>query len=231
MESLLTGTGILLREPPGLKPAHLIRLRRKGCFPEASDIEQNGGIVMTGHGEGREGFDRLYSENRKAVIRFLYRYIPDPGVREEIVQDVFLKVYERGMDVVPGDRRSLNLLFTMARNMAIDFLRREKRKARKYREIMLREVEMDDRFASRIEDCFIEGEVVATLHDTINSFPEEERRVFIEKNFFNRYGSEISCKYDISPYRIRRIECRINHRIRKRLGQFYPESPRSRRGG
>jgi RNA polymerase sigma-70 factor (ECF subfamily) len=186
---------------------------------------------MTEHSAGREAFGRLYAENRKAVLRFLYRYIPDPDIREEIVQDVFLKVYERGMDVASGDRRSLNLLFTMARNMAFDFLRREKRKARKYREIMLSEVEMDDRFASQIEDCFIEGEVVATLHDTINSFPEEERRIFIEKNFFNRYGSEISGKYDISPYRIRRIECKINHRIRKRLGQFYPESPGSRRGG
>ena len=139
------------------------------------------------------------------------------------MQDVFLKLYEKGICIDPYDPRSMNYLFTMARNMAIDFLRREKCRERKYREFFFGEVEMDDNFTATVEDYCIEGEVLATLHDTINSFPEEERKVFVEKHFNNMYCRGITEKYDISFYRIRKIEDRITGRIKGRLKHYYPD--------
>ena len=138
----------------------------------------------THDGEGRRiVMSEVYRKNSTKVARFIKRYVCDADLAEELRQDVFAKLWERGICPDPDGPGTLTFLFTVAKHSAIDHLRRKKLERRKLRCMNLDDVMLDRRFYEDVENSFIRGEVISTMCDVINSFPEEKRRVFIEKNF------------------------------------------------
>ncbi len=176
----------------------------------------------------REGYDEIfttvYRAHYQAVCRFLAGIVFDCAVAEELCQDVFLKVWEKNAGIEPGPGKTLNFLFTIARNAGIDYLRRKKIEDGRLKQIFLEEAVMDRAFYEDIENSYVMGEVVSTLGEIINSFPERKREVFIEKNLNERRAAEISREKNISVYRIRQIDGEVQGRIREVLGDYFREA-------
>jgi RNA polymerase sigma factor (sigma-70 family) len=176
----------------------------------------------TGKGEA-ERLDAVFSKFSYTVTRFLYRIVQNWDVCEDLTQDVFLKVLELGKELNPNSHRTLNYLFTAARHRAIDYLRKEKIEERKYRAFMLKEVVMDRNFYRDLENSCISGEIISTLHDTIDSFSLFERRVYVEKYFKDGSYAAISRETDISEYNLKKIGERITGRIKENLEEFFSD--------
>ena len=70
-------------------------------------------------------FDELYRELSKPLFTTLLRLTRDRGMAEDILQDAFVRLYE----APPGDdvKNPAAWLFRVARNLAIDQIRRESR--------------------------------------------------------------------------------------------------------
>jgi RNA polymerase sigma factor (sigma-70 family) len=170
-------------------------------------------------------FDEEFSINYRRfslpVARFLKKIIYDRDTCDELCQDVFMKVYEKKVRLNPDSPRTLNYLFTVAKNMAIDYLRRRRAEEDKLRSMNLDEAELDRKFYEDVENACLRGEIISTLHDTINSFPEKERDLFMAKNFGNRTGVSLSVENGLSMYLIRQIESEIFRKIRSNLGRFF----------
>lgn len=67
-------------------------------------------------------FSRLFAETREALRRYVRRFVRSDESAEEIVQEAFLRTYEKG-DAVQTPRA---FLFSTARNLATDLRRRDR---------------------------------------------------------------------------------------------------------
>ncbi len=171
------------------------------------------------------GFDEMFSINYRryapAVIRFLRRIVYDRDISEEICQDVFLKVYEKRIGLDPESPQTLNFFFTAAKNAAIDFLRRRKSEEEKLRSMQIEEAVMDRQFYEDIENMCLRGEVISTLGDVINAFPENSRALVAARCLEGRSAASVAKDSGISAYHVRKIEKEAHRKIQITLGRFF----------
>lgn len=72
-----------------------------------------------------EAYRELIQRYQHMIYAFLYKMVNNPTDAEDLTQEVFVKAYEK-LATYRGDSRFSTWLHTMARNRAIDFIRRRK---------------------------------------------------------------------------------------------------------
>lgn len=83
-------------------------------------------VLMVRVTEGdTSAYETLYHRYKNRLLTFIHRYVGDREIAEDLVQEVFLKVYRSPGSFDPRNR-FLTWLFTVARNISIDQLRRKK---------------------------------------------------------------------------------------------------------
>jgi RNA polymerase sigma-70 factor, ECF subfamily len=70
-------------------------------------------------------FERIFREYRTPIASYLLRLVDDPGLAEELAQEVFLRAY-RALGSLPGDANERAWLYRIATNAAYDLLRRRR---------------------------------------------------------------------------------------------------------
>lgn len=75
-----------------------------------------------------EEFDRLHSEHRPQILRYLTRMTRDASVAEELAQETFLRV-SRGLDGFRGKSSPVTWIYRIATNACLDHWRRERSRA------------------------------------------------------------------------------------------------------
>lgn len=163
----------------------------------------------------------IYRRHSVKIARFIKRFVCDPELAEELRQDVFVRIWERGLILDPDAPATLAFLFTVAKNAAIDHLRRKKLERSKIRSMNLDEVMMDRRFYENVENSYIRGEVISTMCDVIDSFPDDKKKLFIENNFHDRKTVSLSRERGISVYHIKKIDREVSRKIRDRLAGYF----------
>jgi RNA polymerase sigma-70 factor (ECF subfamily) len=73
-------------------------------------------------------FDALFARWSAPLLRYVERVVRDPGAAEELVQEVFLRVY-RARERYEPDARFSTWLFTIATRLAWNELRRPRRRS------------------------------------------------------------------------------------------------------
>jgi len=74
----------------------------------------------------RAAFDLLMERWQQPVLHFIFRTLPDTEEAEDLTQAVFVQLWRTAPRYQPSARFS-TFLFTIARNLRIDAIRREKR--------------------------------------------------------------------------------------------------------
>ncbi|WP_409290242.1 RNA polymerase sigma factor [Peribacillus sp. SCS-37] len=78
-------------------------------------------------GQDAEALEILYTRYEKLIYSFVYKMTQDSGLSEEVIQEVFLKLW-RGHSPYNEERgRFSSWLLTMTRNTALDILRKRKK--------------------------------------------------------------------------------------------------------
>jgi RNA polymerase sigma-70 factor (ECF subfamily) len=77
-------------------------------------------------GEGVPSFDELYREYAQRTLNLLFRFTQREQVARDLLQDVFIKVYEN-MDSFEKRSQIYTWIYRIAVNHAINFIRRERR--------------------------------------------------------------------------------------------------------
>lgn len=168
-----------------------------------------------------EQFTRIYMRHSAAVVRFLNKIVYSRDISEELSQDVFLKVFEKKIDLDPDSPRTLNFLFTVAKNRAIDYLRRKRLEDERIQSGHFEDAVMDRQFYEDIENMYLKGEIISTMSDAIRSFPDAMRDVFVARNFGHRTGASMARDSGISVYRMRKMEEEANRKIRNSLKHYF----------
>lgn len=89
----------------------------------AADHEELNRLLMrTGQGDER-AFAQLYQRTSARLFGVCTRMLPDRREAEEVLQEAYVTVWQRGMTFNPAKAGALTWLVTLARNKAIDRLR------------------------------------------------------------------------------------------------------------
>lgn len=143
---------------------------------DCSDVE----LVQRVRAGDKKAFDELYLRYHERLWRYAYRYVRVGDVADEIVQDVFLAVWERGGDWEVRDGVD-KYLFTAVRNGGMRYLKREMFLPRGG----VDEDVVDD--TERMAESLEINELNAALAHAIQQMPEARRRVVQL-----RFGREMS---------------------------------------
>jgi len=120
----------------------------------------------------QQNFREIYDAYFEPLCKFLNFYTRDVNVVEEVVQDVFLKLWE--------DREVLEIqyiktfLYNAARNRMLNELRNSQNRSMLLEQWATQELEKDN-----AEDCVDMDEFVALLRERVEALPAGCREIFV----------------------------------------------------
>lgn len=157
-------------------------------------------------------YNRLFNDYAGSLYRFVYSKCSETTLSEDIVQDAFMKLWQKCKDVPFAKAKSF--LYTVASNLFIDKVRHEKVK-QKFQLIVKTP-------SSSIEtpDFQLEKkEYKAKLERVIGAMPEKSREVFLMNRIEKLPYREIAVRLNLSQKAIeKRMGVALNF-LREKLGR------------
>lgn len=143
-------------------------------------------------GRDSSAFDYLYDHYSAALYSIVLRIVRKEGIAEEVLQDIFLKIWERIASYDPSKGRLFTWMLNIARNQAIDKTRSKEMSQNRKTDDIDNLVNRLDRQES--EELHIEA---IGLKEVLAKLPEEQRFV-IDHLYMKGYTqSEVAEEFDI----------------------------------
>src|SRR4051812_24957019 len=144
----------------------------------------------------REAFAELVRRHNKPIYNFVLRHLRVPSVAEEVTQDVFMRLVQNAAEF-KHEARFLTWLYTIARNLCIDQLRKlshrrhasldqpqrdgsEQSEARP-----LGDSVADPNPQASAERGALSSEVRSSIVKAVDSLPDDQREVFLLREVAN----------------------------------------------
>jgi len=144
------------------------------------------GLIRQAKKGDKEAFDKLYKMYFVPVFRYVYLRTHDKQETEDIVQEVFMKVYKSIENYTDQGKDPLAYFFTIARNKVIDFYRKKKN-------VSLDEnLESFEQLESRNnnpEELFEQNENARMVNLAIQSLNDTQKEVVILK-YINGFDND-----------------------------------------
>ena len=147
-------------------------------------------IVAIARSEDRTAFAELFNHFAPRVKGFLRKGGASDAQAEEVAQEAMLAVWRKARLFDPDVSGAATWIFTIARNLRIDAIRRENRGGSFRVDEIEAEYEVDD--APPADERMVAAQSEARLREAMSTLPSEQLKV-IEMSFFeDRAHSEIA---------------------------------------
>ncbi|WP_372934338.1 RNA polymerase sigma-70 factor [Mariniphaga sediminis] len=146
-------------------------------------------------------FKSLYDLYSRQLLNFILQYLKETGEAEEILQDVFLSVWE-GRKSLQVDKSVKSYLFRIAVNKVYNHLKRRVVE-RKYQYYLSNNEHTSE---NNIEDKIYFSELKETIDQILGQLPVQQRRIFRLSRLEGMSHDEIAKKFNIS---VRTVENQI----------------------
>jgi RNA polymerase sigma-70 factor, ECF subfamily len=166
-------------------------------------------IMATAQGD-HEAFERLVRRYQNPLLNFITRYLGDRSAAEDLVQEVFLKVYQAAPRFNPRGRVS-SWIFKIAYNLSLNELKRRSR-LRKMEDHELYREDSADRGSTEAAACH---EAAEEFLAALNDLAEDQRAALLLRVNEELSYREIS---EIMGASVQSVESLL-FRARKRLRQ------------
>jgi RNA polymerase sigma-70 factor (ECF subfamily) len=155
----------------------------------------------------KEDYSKVYAVYFPKLVRFSQTFLLSRHDAENIVQDIFLYLWEHRKEI--GSPGNINaFLFTLVKNRCIDFLRNQTKTAgRKHALSEIQEKELELKLYSLQqfdENKLSDTEIDAIITNAINSLPKRCREIFILSHLEGLRHKEIAARLNISTNTIER---------------------------
>lgn len=178
-----------------------------------------------------KAFDELVRRHEKPLWNFIRRSVGERSVAEDLLQELFLRVVKRAGDWRPTARVS-TWLYTLARNLCIDYARRQKHRqaislhsprssADELGPPMLDRMAGGDRGAQVAVEV---RELGAQIEAAIASLPVEQREVFLMREVLELPFAEIAIATGASEPTVKSRMRYALERLREALGSPQAEA-------
>jgi RNA polymerase sigma-70 factor, ECF subfamily len=140
-------------------------------------------LQAIGQGDERS-FGELYDRFSRVLFATAYRVLNNQEAAEDVLQEVFLQIWEKALLYDPGRGKPLTWAVTLTRNRAIDRLRAIQRRHRLQDDVQ-RESESAEQFDDRSSfDAVTSGETGKILRTALRKLSADQRQA-IELAFFS----------------------------------------------
>ncbi|MEE2786600.1 MAG: RNA polymerase sigma factor [Myxococcota bacterium] len=203
-----------------------VRKRTRGDHREMSDEE-----LMERYRDGDiDAFERLLNRHEHKMFGFLHRKIGDRQKAHDLLQDVFLRVI-RSAPQYRRKSRFTTWLYTIARNLVVDELRRMSHRRHRSLNAPLTPGDrtgLEDKLPGRSADGFMTtdgAQIKARINDALNQLSEAQREVFIMRELMNLSFKEIGEVIGISENTVKsRMRYALDN-LRLALADYAQELP------
>lgn len=146
-------------------------------------------------------FDEFYVHWYSRMKNFAREYVMKEDDAEDIVQDIFLELYEK-YNVLPDKANIVAYVFTAIKNRCIDLLRRkivEQESANRMQEEYLLTLRMKFDSLDVLENrLFNENNVEDILRKALDTLPKRCREIFIKHKVEGKKRGDIATELDLS---------------------------------
>lgn len=165
------------------------------------------------HAGKEKAFRRIYEKYNPALRYFCFRYLSDKENVSDVVQEVFIKLWE--VRLAFRDEAALrSYLYKTARSICLNQLRHEK---------------VEDKYCRYIgeqenSESFLENMMEAEIFDLLNRIFEEIpaacRNVYLS-SLEGKKHSEIAQLFNLSVNSVKKYKNRAHHFLKDRIKLFY----------
>jgi RNA polymerase sigma-70 factor (family 1) len=146
-------------------------------------------------------FNLIFEKYRNQLFIYLHKVSKSKEVAEEIVMDVFLKLWH-GREVITEIQRLESFLYSVAHNKAIDFFRAAKRSP--VLQDAVWEVLTDETTASDSADARLQQQNLEMLiKEAINQLSPQRKKVFELRQYEGLSYAEIAATMNLSSHTVR----------------------------
>jgi len=139
-------------------------------------------------------FKALFDQTHDALLYFALRYIPTQDTAQDILQEVYIKLWDMRTKIDP-DKSLKSLMYQMVRNMCLTHIRDHKRTQIGIDD--LPEPSQEDKEPVIFEE-YAEN-LEALIHGWISELPDRQREAFELSRFDGLTHEEISSVMDLQP--------------------------------
>lgn len=152
----------------------------------------------------QQAFEQVFRKYYKYLCAFAARMLGDADSAEEIVQDFFVRLWEK-REQLSIDTALKSYLFRSVRNSCLNYLKHEKVKDQ-YARNCAEEAGKQD-----FDDCFMEVGLEQDIRKTIDALPPRRREIFILSREEGLKYKEIAEHLQIS---VKTVEAQMGQAIR-----------------
>lgn len=95
------------------------------------------GTVQEQTGESAGLMEAIVSEHEAALLRYASRILSNPFAAQDVVQDVFIRLFEKWRNGLQPSTHLRNWLYRVTHNEAVDHIRRESRRQALHEKVAL----------------------------------------------------------------------------------------------
>lgn len=152
-----------------------------------------------------KSFEILFHKYYKFLCQYAAKIINDDSAAEEIVQDFFVKIWEK-RETLNIETSVKNYLFRSVKNLCINYIQHNKTKYNYAKKVIS---EIENNFSD--DDSFPETELSQKIEESINSLPEKRKEIFRLSRQEGLKYQEIAEKLNIS---IKTVETQMSLAIK-----------------
>ena len=168
----------------------------------------------------RSAFEALMRKYYPRILNFIYRFISNRQIAEDLSQDVFMKVYKSAWRYRPRSQFQ-TWLYTIAKNVCLNELRRKRNlmvsldETHEFGESELRKEIADS--GSDPDQDLLQKEKATLIQAAINDLPENQRVAVILKRYENFSYTQIAATLNITDKAVKSLLSRAKGNLKNKL--------------
>ena len=162
-----------------------------------------------------KAFTAIYERYNKMLYVLAYKYLKDTFLAEDIVQQVFLKLWE-SRSLFVGSVHLRNYLYTMTKNPVLNEIRDNFSDMEKNYAVIQNAPEFEDKLQSALE----EKDLFQHFYKILAELPEQKRKVCLLKIRDNLSNQEVADKLHISVPTVKSHYSQAIKLLRDKMGRL-----------
>lgn len=192
-------------------------------MPTAISIEKK---ILERLKEGdSKAFESVFRFWYEPLVHFAEEYISDLDSARNIVQDIFMKLWEKH-ELVDPDSNLKSYLYMATRNASLSYLRHLKVESSYFEKTIKNNEDLQLNYEA-LEELNLEqidfSKLEKLIQDTIDSLPERCREVFLMSRYDEMKNKEIAEKLNISVKAVEANITRAITKLRENTREYLPE--------
>lgn len=170
-------------------------------------------------------FEEIYLTYYSRMKRFALEYVVREEDAENIVQDIFLELWESKQQML-SHVNLFSLLFTTVKNRCIDFLRHQQvvqktteKLQKEYQKTLQIKLHSLEHFDNKI---FLEPDIESLIQNAIESLPDRCREIFVKNKMEGKKQKDIAQELNISVHTVESQMGIAYKKLRESLKDYLP---------